>query len=105
VLGRGCDDDGRMAKRPWMPKLTDETLVHDRHTNRQVARISAVVPLPPGAEIELPGGLTARVVNVRLLHHGPTAALCLDVDVPAQYWGDDESDVGEPPVDDWRSGT
>lgn len=90
-------------------QLSPETLVFDRQRQRQVMRIHGIVPLPIGAEIELVDpNVSARVVNVRLTAGTPTisAALCIDVSVPAAYWGeglsDEESEAAIRALQDFR---
>ncbi|MDP9355680.1 MAG: hypothetical protein M3R02_10455 [Chloroflexota bacterium] len=72
-------------------QLGGRTLVFDRARSAQVMWIQGVVVLPVGAEVELvEPNVTARVINVRLLagYSDIPTALCLDVDVPAEYWGE-----------------
>lgn len=71
--------------------LAEETVIHDRARNRQIMRLRGRVVLPVGAEIELTDpNVTATVIDVRLLAGGPTwpARVCLDVKVPAEWWGE-----------------
>ena len=75
-------------------ELRPETFVHDRARNLPIMRIQGVVPLPIGAEIELVNpNVNATVVGVRLLAGSGNVpvAVCLDVDVPELYWGDDSA--------------
>ena len=77
--------------------LRGKTLVFDRERQRQVMWIVGVVVLPIGAEVELmEPNVNAEVVGVRLLAatKSDPAAVCLDVRVPAEYWGEDS----RPPV-------
>lgn len=77
---------------PETPLLQDYTVVFDRARNEQVMRIKGVVVLPVGAEVELTDPhVSAIVTGVRLLAGNKTTpvAVCLDVQVPAEYWGDE----------------
>jgi hypothetical protein len=69
------------------------TLVFDRARQRQVMWIDGLVPLPVGTEVELSHpNVSARVINVRILASVPNVmpylTLCLDCEVPPEYWGD-----------------
>jgi hypothetical protein len=80
---------------PGVLDLHDETIVLDRARNEQVMRIRGFAPLPIGAEIELRDPpVSATVIGVRLLAGDARhpAALCLDVEVPASYWGEQEAE-------------
>ncbi len=73
------------------PHLGDMTIVHDRERNLQVMRIQGVVVLPVGAEVELSNpNVNAIVTGVRLLAGADEdpVHVCLDVRVPAEYWGE-----------------
>lgn len=73
---------------PPTPRIAGDTVVHDRKRNTQVMRIQGVVVLPLGSEFELANpNVTAIVTGVRLLA-GAAVAVCLDVDVPGEYWGE-----------------
>lgn len=89
------DEHGTYA--PPTPELGSWTAIHDRARNLQVMRIQGVVVLPVGAEVELVDpNVNAKVVGVRLLagtNRFP-AHVCLDVDVPAEYW--DAVEKGAP---------
>lgn len=72
--------------------LDPRTLVFDRERQRQVMWIEGVVPLPVGAVIELASpNVNAEVVGVRLIAGTATipATVCLDVRVPARFYGDE----------------
>lgn len=73
--GKGDRLQGRVEE----VQLSGRTLVFDRASNEPFMRLSGLLPLPIGAEIELvkPTG-TALVTRVRLLAGSPTT-LCLDV--------------------------
>jgi hypothetical protein len=71
--------------------LEPYTLIFDLERQRPVIRVQGILPLPIGAEIELPEpNLSAAVVQVRLVagNEGMAAALCLDVRIPPAYWGE-----------------
>jgi hypothetical protein len=78
-------------------ELDRRTLVFDRERNKQVMRLDGVVVLPVGAEIELiEPNVSAIVTGVRLLAGWPTkngskgnpSTVCIDVKVPAEWWGE-----------------
>ena len=71
--------------------LGDFTMVHDRARNRPVLRLQGQVILPLGAEVELGSpDVSATVIGIRLRTGSPDlpAHVCLEVDVPAEYWDD-----------------
>ncbi len=73
--------------------LAGTTIVHDRARNMQVMRIRGVVVLPVGAEVELVDpNINAVVIGVRLLagNENIPVNVCLDVEVPAAYWDEEE---------------
>ena len=76
-------------------KLGSKTFIHDRKRNMAVMMLDGVVVLPIGAEVELlRPNVNAVVTGVRLLAGTLTepAHVCLDVDVPSEYWGEDDDD-------------
>lgn len=75
-------------------ELDKRTLVYDRSRKRQVLWIQGAVILPVGATVELIAPhVSAEVVGVRLLiaDTSQPAQVCLDVDVPEEYWTTTES--------------
>lgn len=81
------DSDG--ARATLKPPKAKYTVVLDSRTGRQVMRIPGVVVLPVGAEVELRApDVNVRVERVRLLACSDDVAahVCLDVEVPAEYW-------------------
>jgi len=80
-----ADEHGQLEI-PTLP-VDNRTLLFDVNSHQQVMWLEGVVNLPVGAVVELAyPNEDATVVGVRLLA-GPTSALlCLDLDVPEQWW-------------------
>ncbi len=75
-----------MDERIEKPVLDGVTVIHDRAGNRQVMTAQGVVVLPVGSEVELMNpNVNAKVIGIRLLA-GNTATVCLDVEVPDEWW-------------------
>lgn len=80
------EDNTRATIHPPAPEYT---VVFDTLTNREVIRIPGVVVLPVGAEVELMiPDVNVPVRRVRLVacSEKQPACVCLDVEVPSQYW-------------------
>lgn len=85
---------------PTLP-LDGRTLIFDTISSEQVLWIEGVVPLPVGATIQLgPPNVDVKVVRVRLLagRNTRSALVCLDVAVPAAYWGEGEGAIETEPA-------
>ena len=85
------DEHGRYT--PTASRLAESTIIFDRKRNQQVMVVEGVVVLPVGAEVELLNpNVNATVVGVRLLAGNTMipVQVSIDVDVPAEYWGDNE---------------
>ncbi len=62
-------------------------MVFDRARQEQVMWIEGLVPVPVGTEVELLNpNVNARVANVRILAGKVNVTLCLDCEVPPEYW-------------------
>jgi len=73
--------------------LGTKTAVVDGERNRVVMVLDGVVVLPVGAQVELlRPNVSAIVTGIRLLAGTPTdpATVCVEVKVPAEYWGEEE---------------
>jgi len=88
-MGR-LDANGQQVR--LTPTLGETTVIHDRKRNIAIMTIEGVVVLPIGAEVELINpNLNATVVGVRLLAPWDGKVhVCLDVDVPEEYWDEEE---------------
>jgi hypothetical protein len=87
MVGRPIDEQGAYVA-PTLA-LHSQTLVFDRARRREIMRIQGVLVLPVGSTIELADpDVSAIVVGVRLSAGAEETPVevCLDVDVPAEYW-------------------
>jgi hypothetical protein len=75
-------DEGRILK------LDNRTLIFDRATQRQVAWIDGVVPLPVGTVIQLGNPNVDAVVATVRFWAAATSTVILDCDVPDAYWNE-----------------
>lgn len=88
------DSDG--ARATIKPPPAEYTVIHDVRTNRTVIRLPGIVVLPVGALVELSApDVAVEVQRVRLLACSKEVAahVCLDVEVPREYWTGGKGEV------------
>jgi len=75
------------VERSFRRRIRNETYIHDRNRNWRLFSLKGVLVLPVGSEIELPyGPQSAIVTGVRLLSVSGVHQVCLDVEVPQEYY-------------------